>query len=278
MKQSSKLLLASLLSINLATIAMDEAPAEPVNSIEAFKEEVRKLNFREFVMLSRTIDHIHETYHYGMLHLEASGFNIHVAERLVGQVALCELLKKSGPLYPILKKFEFPVAQFDELDAEFVPEGTSCIHPIVMSQFSAKFRELIKRKKNDIIQEKLQKGESTDNWTTSQKQLFGVWLFNSELGTLREEFMSTKRKISQYLEAAIQIKAEKGLEDQSIEELSFIVRRLEKNSMDFSNVEIIKINNATVIRRRAPKKDQETSDIFDEVVEKLKKEASEKTK
>ncbi len=253
-KHSQLIFTFSLLTSIFSGLAM-KAPNDPCEQdaatqkeLRKFKHEIKKLNFREYVFLNRIMGEI--TSMYQDLN-ESSSFSLSHLQRFAHKSKVCALvIQTSEKSYSLLKELGFPVPKFDEVDLAFDDKEISCLHPAILSQFSPEFQELIKRKKNLMSKDLLEQGANPDNWTTSQRKTFGIDVFNSELQALKTEAKRLVNRTLAYFVALTETNIEKGLGDMSILDMCETVKALEKNSMDFSNVEITQINGTTVIRRR----------------------------
>lgn len=206
MKQSSKLLLVSLLSINCANFAMDqEKPAGAETPIDAFKRDIAALDNDDFKTLSRCFKGFNRAIR---AFSNDSGIGFHTCQGLIHTAAAQEVLKDT-PLKPLLEKYSIPFAHQNETDVEFNPEEASCIHPVVLSMFSTKFQQLIQKRKTALIQQKIDAHEEVEKWTSLEKKAFGMGLLNTELKMLRDEFQSIHDTILPFHAALREIKAER---------------------------------------------------------------------
>jgi hypothetical protein len=200
MKQSSKLLLASLLSINLATVAMDQAPAQP---IESFIEEIKAFNNTELSMYKSQLKGMQFGCTATLAHLEEFGTNIHASKGFAQQAASDLILLKMKPCFPgcaLSKKYGLPLAHFDNIDtSNYNPSEATLLHPSVLSLFSSNFQALINRRKSALINQKLEDKECIENWTQAEKLVFGVALFNTELKALQAELLEIHTKVTPFL-------------------------------------------------------------------------------
>ena len=206
MKQSSKLLFASLLSLSFASFAMDqEKPASAETPMDAFKRDIAELDNDDFKALSRCFKGLQ---HSIRAFSNEAGIGFNICQGLIYTAASQELLKNT-PIKPLLEKYSLPCARLVEADATFDPEEASCIHPVVLSMFSTKFQQLIQKRKTALIQHKIEDGEEVEKWTSLEKKAFGMGLLNTELKMLKAEFQSIHDTILPFHAALREIKAER---------------------------------------------------------------------
>jgi hypothetical protein len=205
MKQSSKLLLASLLSFNLANFAMDQAAEGPEKPIDTFKRDIAALDNDDFKTLSRTFKGLNRSV---QAFSDERKISFSTCQGLIFTAAYQELLKDT-PLKALLEKYSLPIAHQAEAVAEFKPEESSCIHPVVLSLFSKKFQALIQKRKTALIQQKIEDGEEVEKWNVLEKKAFGMGLLNTEIKALKAEFVAINTKISPFFAALKEVKAQR---------------------------------------------------------------------
>jgi len=224
MKQSSKLLLACLLSINFASFAMDQKAPEAETPIEAFKREAKELNQNEFRRLRSTVKN---PISLCAIFAETPGINMEIGKSIIQVAGENQKLHRipESSVYTLLQKHKFPLAESDATEALVDPNGTSCLNPIVMSLFSQKFRALIQKRKTALITQKTEDGEDIEKWSLLEKQAFGVGLLNTELKALKDEFLTIHDSVTPFCNAVEEIHREhqrRELEEK-LEELAMLM-------------------------------------------------------
>lgn len=234
MKQSSTLLLASLLSINFASFAMDHRAPGAETPIQAFKREVKELDIQDFKHLSICLDQ-HERSCTAFLSQDAIPADL--CKALTYQAAWqCRM--NAGPILALIQKYSLP-KHTSASDDMLIPDEASCLHPIVMSVFSQKFQTLIQKRKTALIQQKIEDGEEIEKWTTVEKQAFGLGLMNTELKALKAELRAIQTKITPFHSAIQEVKAARLQQPQNEEDelirhllMAMIIKDMRRNGDD----------------------------------------------
>lgn len=227
MKQSSKLLFTSLFSMSFAAFAMDQQPAGPEKSIDAFKRDIKELGPKEFERLNKTVNNVMSL---NSIFGKEVGVNDEVRKALVNVARNNQLLQRipSSSIYTLLQKYQFPLAQCDETTELIDPISTPCLHPVVMSLFTQRFQQLIQKRKDLLLKAKLEDNESVDTWDDGEKIAFGTGVFNTELKTLKSELIAMRDKAAQFFIAIKEVEAEQEVNNLAAqaEEIAKLVQTL----------------------------------------------------